>query len=246
MIWKWANDGFVHLLVGAGALLAGMRLLFGKPELRAVLWRMITLLFVLMVILSSGVFWLADYMAGLWIPDGDAWYWQLLSWLAWLFSVLLALVSGIVAYVALGSAVAAPWLDTLAARTELICGHSSKENQAGWTQQFLHSLVNSTRPFVGLLFWAVAALLCFWLPPLATAIWIYGGIRFLSFELMDTAASRRGWDFARRKQALNDKRWFYFGFSGLATILLIIPVLNLLVIPAAVVGLSQYMIKNSN
>jgi CysZ protein len=84
------------------------------------------------------------------------------------------------------------------------------------------------------------------LPPLATAIWIYGGIRFLSFELMDTAASRRGWNFARRKQTLNDKRWFYLGFSGLATILLIIPVLNLFVIPAAVVGLSQYMIKNSN
>ena len=239
------NDGFVHLLKGAGALLAGMKLLFGKLELRAVLWRMIALLFVLMIILSSGVFWLADYIAGLWIPDGDAWYWQLLSWLAWLLSVLLALVSGIVAYVALGSAVAAPWLDTLAARTEIICGHNSEENQAGWLEQFLHSLANSIRPLVGLLIWAVAALFCFWLPPLATAIWIYGGIRFLSFELMDTIASRRGWVFARRKQTLDDKRWFYFGFSGLATVFLLVPVLNLFVIPAAVVGLSQHMPKSS-
>jgi CysZ protein len=232
------------MLGGALALLAGMRLLFSKPELRTVLWRMIALLFVLMILLSSGVFWLADYMAGLWIPDGDAWYWRLLSWLAWLFAVLLAVVSGIVAYVALGSAVAAPWLDTLAVRTEMICGQASEKNQAGWLQQVLQSLVNSVRPFLGLLVWATAALLCFWLPPLATAIWTYGGIRFLSFELIDTAASRRGWNFTQRKQVLNEMRWFYFGFSGLATVLLLIPVLNLFVIPAAVVGLSQHMIKD--
>jgi len=232
------------MLGGALALLAGMRLLFSKSELRTVLWRMIALLFVLMILLSSGVFWLADYIAGLWIPDADAWYWRLLSRLAWLFAVLLAMVSGIVTYVALGSAVAAPWLDTLAARTEMICGQASEKNQAGWLQQVLQSLVNSVRPFLGLLVWAAAALLCFWLPPLATAIWTYGGIRFLSFELMDTAASRRGWNFTQRKQVLNEMRWFYFGFSGLATVLLLIPVLNLFVIPAAVVGLSQHMIKD--
>jgi len=244
MIWKWVNDGLAHMLIGAGALLAGMQLLFGKPELRAVLWRMIALLFVLMIILSSGVFWLADYVAGQWIPDGDGWYWRLLSWLAWLLAVLLSVVSGIIAYVALGSAVAAPWLDTLATRTEGICGCSCEESQAEWLQQFLHSLVNSVRPFFGLLVWAVAALLCFWMPPLATAIWIYGGIRFLSFELMDTVATRRAWDFSRRKQILNENRWFYFGFSGLATVFLLIPVLNLFVIPAAVVGLSQHMVKD--
>jgi hypothetical protein len=44
MTWKWANDGFAYLLAGALAFLAGMRLLFGKPELRVVLWRMIALL----------------------------------------------------------------------------------------------------------------------------------------------------------------------------------------------------------
>lgn len=234
------------MLVGAGALLAGMRLLFGKPQLRAVLWRMITLLLVLMIMLSSAVFCLADYMIGLWIPEGDGLLSQLFSWLAWLLAVLLALVSGIVAYVALASAVAAPWLDTLAVRTEMMYGHTAVENQAGWLQQFLHSLANSIRPLLVLLIWAVAALLCFWLPPLATAIWVYGGIRFLSFELMDTAASRRGWSFARRKQSLNDNRWFYLGFSGLATVFLLIPVLNLFVIPAAVVGLSQYMVKGSD
>jgi len=234
------------MIGGAGAFLAGLRLLFGKPELRAVLWRMIALLSVLMILLSGGVFWLADYVASLWIPDGEAWYWQLLSWLAWLLAVVLAMVSGIIAYVTLGSAVAAPWLDTLVVRTERICGFVSEENKAPWLQQASQSLMNSVRPFAGLLAWAVAALLCFWMPPLATVIWTYGGIRFLSFELMDTSASRKGWDFTRRKQMLNEKRWFYFGFSGLATAFLLIPVLNLFVIPAAVVGLSRQMAKDSD
>jgi len=234
------------MLAGAGAFLAGMTLLFEKSELRAVLWRMIALLFVLILMLSGGVFWLADYIAMLWIPDGDSWYWQLLSWLVWLLAIILAMVSGIIAYVALGSAVAAPWLDTLAVRTERIYGRQSEENRAAWLQQTVQSLMNSVRPFIGLLAWAVAALLCFWLPPLAMAIWVYGGIRLLSFELIDTAASRSGWNFARRKQALNDNRWFYFGFSGLATALLLVPVVNLFVIPAAVVGLSRHMANSSD
>jgi CysZ protein len=64
-------------------------------------------------------------------------------------------------------------------------------------------------------------------------------VRFLSFELIDTTASRRGWDYAQRKAELIEKRWFYLGFAGLATLLMMVPIVNLLVIPAAVVGLSK-------
>ena len=229
------------MIEGVLAFVAGIQTLFARAELRAVLWRMIGLLFVLMIVLAGSVYWLADYIAGIWIPGGDAWYWQLLGWLAWLLAVILALISGAAGFVVLGSAVAAPWLDMLAARVEAISGQSLKENQAGWLQQSLQSLGNSLRPLLELLLWGIAALLCFWLPPLATAIWIYGSIRFLSFELLDTTASRRNWGFARRKQLVKEKRWFFLGFSGLAIVLIAIPLLNLFVIPAAVVGLALHL-----
>ncbi|HKI60012.1 MAG TPA: hypothetical protein VKA23_03155, partial [Mariprofundaceae bacterium] len=40
-----------------------------------------------------------------------------------------------------------------------------------------------------------------------------------------------------RKAQMEDNRWYYFGFSGLAMLLMVIPGLNLFVLPAAVVAL---------
>ncbi len=229
------------MMNGGLALLRGMSLLLARAELRAVLWRMLALLVVLMLVLGSGVYLLLEYLAALWIPEGDAWYLLVLSWLAWFMAFLLAVVCGIVSFVTLGSAVSAPWLDLLAARTERISGREVTEPESPWLAMIMHSLANSLRPLLGLLMWGAVALLFFWLPPLATAIWSYGAIRFLSFELIDTSASRRGWDYQQRKSRLVEKRWFYLGFSGLAMLLMMVPVVNLLVIPAAVVGLSAYL-----
>jgi len=226
---------------GALALISGLRLLLGRSELRAILWRMLALLLVLMLVLATGTFWLVDYLTALWIPAGDAWYWQVLSWLAGLLAFVLATMCGVVSFVMFGSAVSAPWLDELAVRTDALCGVDMAEQSPGWMQLVLQSLSNSIRPLLGLLLWGVAALLFFWLPPLATAIWTYGALRFLSYELIDTAASRRGWDFNMRKQQLHEHRWFYLGFAGLAMLLLMVPLLNLLVIPAAVVGLGKHL-----
>jgi len=225
---------------GGAVFLRGMQELLARAELRSVLWRMMGLLFVLMLLLGGGTFWLVDYIANLWIPEGDAWYWQIISWLAWLLAFVLAVLCGIVSFVALGSAAVAPWLDLLARRVEQRCGSELAEQNVGWMGLVLHSLANSVRPLFGLMLWGAAALLFFWLPPVATALWAYGGIRFLSFELIDTPASRRNWNYTERKQQLGEKRWFYLGFSGLAMLLLMVPVLNLLVIPAAVVGLTQH------
>lgn len=229
------------MIKGVLAFLAGLKLLFERNELRALFWRMLALLVLFMMLLSTAAYWGVDYLASMWIPQGDAWYWQVLAWFIWLLALLLALISGAIAYVTLGSAAVAPWLDELAERSEMINGEPVRTSSVGWMTLVLQSLSNSLRPLLGLLFWGVAALLFFWLPPVATAIWSYGCVRFLMFELIDTPASRRSWDFAERKQQLHDKRWYYLGFAGIAALMLMVPVVNLAVIPAAVVGLSRDM-----
>lgn len=227
------------MMQGAMTLLDGLRRLLLTPVLRAILWRMLALLLLMMVAISAGAFWLVDYLTALWMPTGDAWYWQLLSWLAGLLAVVLAMICGALAFVMLGSAAAAPWLDELAARSEQLSGIRLEEYSQGWFGLVLESLANSLRPLFGLALWGSAALLCFWLPPLATALWSYGGIRFLSYELIDTPATRRGWGFRARSSELKRQRWFYFGFAGTAMLLMLVPLLNLLIIPAAVVGISR-------
>ena len=143
------------MIKGAASLLLGMRMLLTEAGLRAVLWRMIFLLVVLMLLLTGGVYWLTGYVASMWLPEGDAWYWQLVSWFVWLLTILLALVSGVVSYSILASAVTAPWLDELAERTETLAGIQISMSETSWHSQILNSLANSIRPLRGFSVWAV-------------------------------------------------------------------------------------------
>lgn len=231
------------MLDGALALVSGLGWLLAKPGLRAVLWRVLALLFVLLVGVVAGAYELADWLAAMWIPRGDAWYWQVLGWLAEFASVALAVLTGVVSFTALGSAAAAPWLDELAARAEALAGMEAAASAAPWWRQVLDGLVNALRPLPALLGWGLAALALFLIPVagqvVAAVVWGWAGIRFMNFGLMDAVAARRGWDFARRKQALARKRWFWLGFGGAAMALTMLPLVNLLVLPAATVALAR-------
>jgi len=231
------------MIVGALSFLAGFRLLFSQARLRSVLWRMLVLLAVLLVVLSTGVFWLSSSLADMFMPGGDAWYVHLLAWLAWFFSFILALVAGVLSFAALGSIAAAPWLDELCIIVEGLEGTDTPLPKLSWSQTVMASIWNILMPLLGFLPWALLALVLLLVPVVGTIvaslIFAVAGARLLSFEFMDAPAGRRGWKWHERKCEFRDKKWFYFGFSGLASLLLVIPVLNLFVLPAAVVGLSR-------
>ena len=232
------------MIRGALSLLDGLRLLLAERALRSVLWRMLGLLVLLVVLLAAGVFWFSDYLAHLWLPQSDAWYWQVLGALAWLLAFALSLISGAVAFVALASTAASPWLDMLAARTERLAGLTVDENPSSWAAQILQSLANSLRPLLGLLGWGMVAAVCMVVPVIgqvaATVIWGYAGIRFFNYETLDVPASRRQWGFSRRREILRSERWFHLGFGGAAMALMLVPALNVLILPAAVVALSRH------
>jgi len=234
------------MIEGCVSLISGMRRLLAEASLRAVLWRIVLLLLVLMLGVIFGSYELAEYLAGLWVPSGDAWYWQLLAWLGWFLSVSLAFFTGAVSFTVLGTVAAAPWLDTLAERAEVL--HSGKAlavPEQSMLYVVMQSLGNAIRPLGGLLLMGVLALAVIWIPVIgqmaAMLIWGYAGIRFLNFELLDVAASRRGWTFAQRKTAFTKRRFFWLGFGGSAMAMILVPVLNLLVLPAAVVALSSVL-----
>jgi len=232
------------MIKGFASLLAGFNKLLSEEVLRSVLWRIALFLFVLMLAVTAGVYGLAEYIAGLWLPEGDAWYWQVLSWMVWFMAILLALFTGAISFTVLGSIAVAPWLETLAVRAEALhSGVALSDPDGGWLRPMMSSLSNAVRPLIGLLLMGLLALAVLWLPLVgqvaAMLIWGYAGIRFLNFELLDVPATRRGWDYARRKAALGGQPFFWLGFGGLGMALMVIPGINLLVLPAAVVALSS-------
>jgi len=237
------------MIRGVTVLLGGFARMFAEATLRSVLWRIVLMLFVLMLGVTFGVYALAEYLAALWLPAGDAWYWQIISWLVWVLAVLLALFTGAVSFTVLGSVAVAPWLEMLAARAEALHrGTPLSEDNAGWVGPVMHSLANAVRPLLGLLAMGALALAVIWLPLVgqvaAMLIWGFAGISFLNYDLMDVPATRRAWGFARRKQQMADRRLFWLGFGGLGMALMMLPVVNLLVLPAAVVSLSTELPEN--
>ncbi|MDQ6995150.1 MAG: EI24 domain-containing protein [Mariprofundaceae bacterium] len=228
---------------GSFKLLSGIYLLLSKASLRVVLWKIVAFLAVLMIALLFAVFFLFDVMMQAWLPEGDAWYWLILSWLIWAISITLAGLTGIIGFTALASAAVAPWLDTLAVRTEHLYGIERAENTAPWWQQCSTAIIHSLRPISTLLMWGILAFVLSFIPILgpilAMIIWTYASIHFLCFELMDTTATRQNWNFEQRKAQLKERPLFWLSFGGLAMVLMLVPVLNILIIPAAVVALSQ-------
>jgi len=227
------------MIEGISTFFSGFMMLWQEASLRAVLWRMLGLLAILMLVLMSGVFFLSDYLVSVFVPTGDAWYWVIVGYIASFFTAILTVAVGAVAFVALASAAVAPWLDTLAYRTEKIMGFATVENDASWANQALAAAINSIRPLFGLMLWGLLALVFFWFPPLMTLIWTYGSIQFLNYELFDTQASRKDLKFSARKADMKENRWFWLGFGGTSLLLMVVPILNIFVLPAAVVALAQ-------
>jgi len=224
-------------------LLGGMRMLFSRAELRAVLWRMLGLLAVLLFILTVSVFWMSGAIVERFVPTGDAWYVNILAWLLWLFAFIFACGVGIVSFVTLGSVAVAPWLDGLCVRVECISGVQVKAPEPVWWKIVLSSMHNALMPLAVFIPRAFLALVLLLVPVygtvLSSLVWAYAGLRLIAFEFMDVPASRRGWQWEQRRNEWCERKWFYLGLSGLASVFMLVPVLNLFVLPAAVVGLSR-------
>lgn len=231
------------MITGISTFFSGFIMMFSEPRLRTVLWRMLVLLAVMMIILMAAVFFLSEFLVASFVPAGDEWYWLIVGYIASFLTVLLSVAVGAVAFVALASAAVAPWLDTLAFRTEELLGQPTVENDASWGNQALAAAINSIQPLFGLMLWGLLALVFFWIPPIATLIWTYGSIKFLNYELFDTQASRKDLNFKQRKQIIKDSRWFWLGLGGTALLLMVVPILNIFVLPAAVVALAKYDIE---
>jgi len=197
--------------------ITGLQALLIESPLRAVLWRMMGMLVMLMIVCAASVFFLAGLLIEHYVPKATTWYGEVLRGLAWLIASLLSLLIGVIAYAALASIALAPWLDELAGRAE---SPPQQPMPLSWGQSIKQSLVHAAMPLLHLLPFALIALPCLLIPvigvPLATAVWVYGGLRFLAFELMDTPATRRNMVWRQRQQQAMDHRLFYIGLAGAA------------------------------
>ncbi len=226
---------------GATYLLRGFRMI-NQPGIRryVVIPVMVnTVLFLLLAYLAVSYFrdlttWLVD-LAGSW----STWILGPLLWL--LFVPLLALLM-IHSFVALTGILGSPFYSLMAQRLEERGVGSPvfpDEGVVGILRDLSYTVRQEVYKLLYFTFWLIPFLLLYLIPGLnllapfaltAYAAWS------LALECLDFAMSNHRIPFSRQRALLKQRRGFTLGFGATALVLSFVPLVNLVIIPAAVAG----------
>lgn len=222
-------------------LLRGFRLL-REPALRRYVLVPIAINVALIVALVS----LLGWQLGNWL---DAWLADLPDWLAWLetllwwIGVVLSTLAFCYVFTLLANLIASPFNGLLSARVEkLVTGHEP-ESGMGLAQEMADGVFGELRRlryyFGRALLLGLLSLVLLFVPVANLTIaplWFIFGAFMLAFEYLDQPMGNRGLRFDAKIARMRAHRWRHLGFGSVVTLATAIPLANLVVMPAAVVG----------
>ncbi len=235
-------------LAGAGFLLQGFRLMVQPGVRRYVVIPLLInfLLFSLFIALGlTEISTLLEWLLGN-LPDWLQW----LEWLLWPLFLLAFLLMGFYLTLMLAGLVAAPFNGLLAEAVERRLGHEESPG-GGWRAflaTLLPSLLSELRKLGYFLLRALPLLLLFLIPGLnlaAPLLWLLFSAWMLALEYLDYPLSNHGRLFPRYRGALRQRRWLALGFGGTVLLLTLVPLLNFIVMPAAVAGATALAVKEN-
>lgn len=230
-----------NLVRGARYLLQGFSLI-NQPGVRrfAYLPMLInTVLFSVAIWFGLSHFdgWLEALMPN-WLP---AWLESILMWIVWPLFVLLLAIIVFFTFSVVANILAAPFNGILAEMVERkISGKAPPEMP--WTQMIKDTpkmIFNELRKTGYLLMWVLPLLLLSWIPGLnllAPALWLLFSSWTLALDYHDYPMGNHQLNFKQQRQVLRSNRGLALGFGGATMLATMIPIVNFLVIPAAVAG----------
>jgi len=227
-------------LLGASCLLRGLRLLAAPGLRRFVLLPLLIniVVFSLLIVLAAGWF---DGLVAQFLPQLPEW----LAWLGWLLWLLFALTAALLlffTFTLVANLIGAPFNGLLAEaveRRETGRRASGDEGLGAALKQAPGALVDELRKLAWFALRAAPLLLLFLIPGLnllAPLLWILFSAWILLMEYADYPLGNHGLSFADQRRLLARHRLTGLGFGGSVLLATIVPLLNLVVMPAAVIG----------
>lgn len=235
------------LLTGAGYVLTGLRWLpkAGVRGFVAMPLLINTVLFGVGIWWSTGQFERFDqYVQGL-LPTWLAW----LHWLLWPLFILTALVVLVYTFTVVANLIAAPFNGVLVERVERLAtpGAPRPATPLNWKDLALSPLaeVRKLLYFIG---WAIPLVVLSFVPvvnAIAPVLWALFSAWMLALEYADYPLGNRGLNFREQRRFLRRHWPLTLGFGGMTLLLTLIPVLNFLVMPAAVIGATLMWVREA-
>lgn len=193
------------------------------------------------VIFSAGIVWLAAYIGELqavalaWFPDWLDW----LTWLLWPIALVAALVLIWFGFTVIANLIGAPFNGMLAERVQTIRASASAASVAVSWRDLIRAPLDELRKLAYFALLLPLPLLI-WLLPVVNILspiswWLFGAW-ILTVEYADYPMANAGWRPRAQRALLREQRMLALGFGTGVMLLTIVPGLNLVAMPAAVVG----------
>jgi CysZ protein len=237
------------IMGGFFAVWNGMAYLAGHRNL----WGLALMPFLLNVLLFVGFFAAAMYGFDSWmeelVPAGEAWYWAALSYLAWTLAVVLMLAFQVILFAVVGRILASPFLDILTKRVEQqVLGQRIDFNEMPIWRSVWRTLVQEAGRLALYLGIILILLLLNLLPVLGSMAYsvltVLVSCFFLACEFMDYPMERRGLKLGGKLAMVWRLKIGWLGFGGSLFLVAMIPLVNLLFLPAAAVGGTLLFLEN--
>lgn len=189
--------------------------------------------------------WL-DALMPTWLP---AWLESILTWLIWPLFVLLLAIIVFFTFSVIANILAAPFNGILAEMVEKKVTGGSPPDMP-WAQMLKDTpkmIFNELRKIAYLLMWVLPLLILSWIPGLnlfAPLLWLLFSSWTLALDYHDYPMGNHQLAFRQQRALLKQHRGLALGFGGATMLATMIPIVNFLVIPAAVAGATVLYLEN--
>lgn len=237
--------------LGVNYLMAGFGLIT-KPGLRLfVLIPLIinVVIFTVLIALSIEQFgaWIDQLMG--WLPE---WEWlNFLKWIIWPLVVTLLLVVVMYSFSVVANLIAAPFNGLLAEKVEeLLIGEEVIAKETFWQtiKDAPRVIVKEVRKLLYYLPWALlvailSLIFTFIFPPIATVLWFLLGAWMMALQYCDFPMDNHKHSLATVKKTIASQRMTSLGFGSAVMVGTMIPIINFIIMPAAVCGATVYWVE---
>lgn len=226
-------DGYRFGLSGLGRLL--------EPGLRSFVF--------VPILLNAGIFaigtwWLFQYLDTAhqaiveWLTDWLDW----LVWLLWLFALAAVLIIVWSTFTVVANLIGSPFNGLLAERVQRVARPDVAFPQLSLATELIRAPLAELSKLGYFILLAIPVLLIALLPGinvLAPFAWAIYGSWLLAVEYCDYPLSNMGVRLSRQRRLLRSHRWLALGFGAGVMTMTVIPGLNLVAMPSAVIGASR-------
>ena len=232
---KFSNKGNNPILA-ASYLFKGMALLSSAPLRHFILIPILINIVLYSTALTLGYYYI-DSLINAFIPSWLHW----LHWLLWPLFFVSFFIVGFFSFTVLANLLAAPFYGKLAAKTLTLI---NPDAIAVSEQPITKVILAESNRVLYILRLAMPLLILSFIPGInliAPLLWAIFSAWSMNLEYMAYPLENAGILFIEQKQLIKSIRWGALSFGGIAVLGLSIPIINIIIAPAAVIGATIYV-----